>query len=248
MKKICFLMAIVLILAISACISLPSEKMTIKTGTLTVGVFKHAPPAVYEQNGKLIGFEVELVSEIAKRMNLNVEFKEYMFSNLLNAVANNKVDCAISDISISPEREKIVSFTRAYSHTELVVLVRKESGIQTITDLNGKKIGVVDETIHETKAKSLQKSMDFEIVEYETPIELYNDLNNGKIDATISEMDNFKVSSYMNQLDLIDTLEILYSGIAVNKDNKELLHEMDRVLLELETEGYIEELKQKWSN
>ncbi|MBA2864454.1 transporter substrate-binding domain-containing protein [Methanococcus maripaludis] len=115
MKKICFLMAIVLILAISACISLPSEKMTIKTGTLTVGVFKHAPPAVYEQNGKLIGFEVELVSEIAKRMNLNVEFKEYMFSNLLNAVANNKVDCAISDISISPEREKIVSFTRAYS-------------------------------------------------------------------------------------------------------------------------------------
>lgn len=247
MKKLIPLLVIITVLALSSCMNLYMGNLTIKEGVLTVGVFKHAPPAVYEENGELTGYEVELISEIAKRMGLSVEFKEYLFQDLLLAVERNNVDCAISDITITKEREEQVIFTRAYSKTELIVLVPKNSDIETITDLNGKRVGVINSAIHEVKARELQKSMTFEIVQYNTQTDVYEDLRLQKIDATINELDNFEDSTYTGYFDVLpEHLDVLYSGIAVNKNNKELRTKMDQVLLELEKEGYIEELKLKY--
>lgn len=228
---------VILVLSISACINSDNFN-TLKSGTLTVGVFKHAPPAVYEENGELKGYEVELIEEIAKKMNLNVEYKEYLFSDLLNAVNNNEVDCAISDIAITPEREKIVSFTRAYSKTDIVIVVPKNSEIEHITDINGKVIGVTRGTIQDDKAVELSKSVNINILRYDTHDESYNALISGNVDALINEENNFDSVQNSNLNVLDEHLGTIYCGIAVNKNNKVLLSKMDEIILELETEGY----------
>jgi len=234
----CFLfLLIVLVLSISACINSNSSN-TLKSDTLTVGVFKYAPPAVYEENGELKGYEVELVEEIAKRMDLKVEYKEYLFSDLLNAVKNNEVDCAISDLAITTERNKIVSFTRAYSKTDIILVSLKNSNINSVTDIQNRKVGVTKGTVQDDKAVELSKSIPIEIVRYNNHDECYNALITGQVDALVNEENNFNTVQNSN-LNVIDEhLGTVYCGIAVNKNNKILLSKMNEIILELETEGY----------
>ncbi|MBA2849963.1 polar amino acid transport system substrate-binding protein [Methanococcus maripaludis] len=230
--------SVLLVIISCACISSDSNTTTLKDGVLTVGVFKYVPPAVYEENGELKGYEVELISEIAERMDLKVEYKEYMFSDLLNAVANNEVDCAISDIAVTPEREKIVSFSRAYSKTDIILVVPKDSDIEKLTDIIGQKVGVTAGTIDDDKSSELLKSIDFQVCRYATHDELYDALEGGNVDAIISEENNFESvqNSSINYLD--EPIATVYCGIAVNKDNKELRLKINDIILELEQEGY----------
>jgi len=230
-------MLIILVLSISACINSNSFN-TLKEDTLTVGVFKHAPPAVYEENGELKGYEVELVEEIAKKMGLKVEYKEYLFPDLLNAVKNSEVDCAISDIAITTEREKIVSFTRAYSKTDIILVSLKNSDINSLTDITNRKMGVTKGTVQDDKAVELSKSIPMDIVRYNNHDECYNALLTGKVDALVNEENNFNTVQNSNLKVIDEHLGTVYCGIAVNKNNKVLLSKMDEIILELESEGY----------
>ena len=83
-------------------------------GIIKVGTSADFPPFEYMENDKLLGFDIDLMNYIAARIGYGVEFVNMSFDKLIPAVVNGEVDCAISAITATDERESVVDFTRPY--------------------------------------------------------------------------------------------------------------------------------------
>ena len=83
-------------------------------GIIKVGISADFPPFEYMENDKLLGFDIDLMNYIAARIGYGVEFVNMSFDKLIPAVISGEVDCAISAITATGERESVVDFTRPY--------------------------------------------------------------------------------------------------------------------------------------
>jgi len=83
-------------------------------GIIKVGINAEFPPFEYMENDKILGFDVDLMNYIAARINYGVEFVNMSFDKLIPAVVSGEVDCAISGITITKERESVIDYTTTY--------------------------------------------------------------------------------------------------------------------------------------
>ena len=83
-------------------------------GIIKVGTCADFAPFEYMENGKMLGFDIDLMNYIAARIGYGVEFVNMPFDKLIPSVVNGEVDCAISAITATDERESVVDFTRPY--------------------------------------------------------------------------------------------------------------------------------------
>ena len=83
-------------------------------GIIKVGTSADFPPFEYMENDKMLGFDIDLMNYIAARIGYGVEFVNMSFDKLIPAVISGEVDCAISAITATDERESVVDFTRPY--------------------------------------------------------------------------------------------------------------------------------------
>lgn len=90
---------------------------------------------------KLTGYEVEVIREAAKRLDLDVEFKEMGFDGMLTAVGSGQVDAAANDITMTDDRKEKFLFSMPYKYSFGTAIVRKKdlSGIHTLEDLKERK-------------------------------------------------------------------------------------------------------------
>ena len=84
---------------------------------LTVGINAEFAPFEYYEGEELKGFDIDLMNYIGERIGFDVEFVNMSFDKLIPAVVNGEVNCAISAITVTEEREKIVDFTTPYLST-----------------------------------------------------------------------------------------------------------------------------------
>ncbi len=171
MKKLCLSLALVLLLILTGCAA-PEKKeegqktetegkayKTLKEGVLTVGSDVAFPPfeSKDEKTQEIVGFDVDLATEVAKRMGLQVEFVPANFDSIIPALKAGKFDCVISAMTITEEREKQVDFSDPYIDSNQSLAVKKGSTIKSSKDLKDKIVGVQRGTTGELKAKELQK-------------------------------------------------------------------------------------------
>ncbi|EHP83624.1 ABC transporter substrate-binding protein [Methanotorris formicicus] len=247
-----FCLMLILFVVICGCLeNNPHEReiKTIKPGVLTIGVINsNAPPFVFEKDGKLTGFDIELITEISKYLGLKPEFKRYYFHMLIPSIKANEIDCAVSAITITQKRKQEVSFSRPYFETGQVIIVRNDSQINNGADLKSKKIGVLEGTTCEDIAISISKSAPLTIVGYKNADKMFNDLKNGSIDAII--YDEILVKGFTKEKSPFKKvgrrLTSEYYGIVINKDNKALLDAINAALFEMEKNGVYMKLYNKW--
>lgn len=111
------------------------EKLTVATsGTLF-------PASYYNDDNELIGYDVDVIKEAAKRLGLSVEFKEYNVDGQISSVTRGESDLAANDYTLTKAREKnfILSEPIKYSFDSLIVRKKDDSGISSLEDLKGKK-------------------------------------------------------------------------------------------------------------
>ncbi len=89
-------------------------------GIIKVGVNAEFPPFEYMENDKILGFDIDLMNYIAARINYGVEFSNMPFDKLIPAVVNGEIDCAISGITITKERESVIDYTRPYIKSQYI--------------------------------------------------------------------------------------------------------------------------------
>jgi polar amino acid transport system substrate-binding protein len=154
--------ALTLAVALAACGSDPKSSDgpdlgLLQAGTLRIGTLTDAPPNVYVKDGKFTGFDNDLITAVAAKLNLKPEFVGTDFSALLSQVNGGQFDLGSSSITITEARKKTVAFSNGYDFGYLGLNTTKTSGITSFDQLSGKRVVVVQGTVQDDYAT--QKSL-----------------------------------------------------------------------------------------
>jgi len=206
------------------------------------------PPFEYvdTDSGKIVGFDIDLFTEIAKEANLDIEFVNVEWDPLLAGVAQGTYDCAISSITIKEDRKAEMDFSDPYYIAGQVIVTLKETASITGPEsLSGKKVGVQTGTTGDDEAQSIEGA---EVVGYDEIGMAFVALMGKQIDAVVC--DTPVASGYLSKYDTLTTAgEVLTTeeyGIAFPKGNADLVEKVNEALAKVKAAGKIEELVQKW--
>jgi polar amino acid transport system substrate-binding protein len=154
----------------------------LQPGVLRTGTLTDAPPNVYLKDGKFTGFDNDLLTAVAAKAGLKVEFVGTDFSGLLAQVNNHKFDVGSSSITITEARKKTVDFGNGYDFGYFGLDVPAGSSITGFDQLGGKRVVVVQGTVQDDYATK-QNLNPVRVPDYNGAI---NQLKAGTADAWIA--------------------------------------------------------------
>jgi polar amino acid transport system substrate-binding protein len=217
-------------------------------GKLTVVGSGGYPPFNYiDDNGDVIGFDVEVGQEIADRLGVELNYVTGEWSGLIEGLRNERYDGILGSMAITEERLESVNFTEPYYYSGAQLVVAKDSGITDPSEMEGKKIAVVTATNFEKDAQALNAELKLYDDDNSTLMELIN----GRVDGVIT--DRIVAITAMNDMEGGDTLTLAGGvmraeriGIAINKNDDELLKAINDILAEMHEDGTLTKLSEKW--
>lgn len=216
---------------------------------ITVGAnIGNVPWEFQDDQGNIVGFEIDLANEVAKRLGKSIAFENIPFNGLFSAVKSGRIDMAVSSITITQERLKSVTFAQPYYDSDQSLTVAEASGIKSLEDLNGKVVAVDTGSTGDMWATEHQTQYKFsDIRRFEGLSPAMLDLTAGRIDGYISDIPALlyytKDKPNLKVVKRIETGE-KYSMMFA-KDSP-LATEVNAVLTDLKKEGYIASLHEKW--
>ncbi len=216
-------------------------------GALRVGTDATFPPFEYTENGKRVGFDVELIEAIAKVMNRPVEWTEIDFKGLIPGLLAKRFDVAASAIYITDERRKVVDFTDPYYPGGLVIMTKKgDTAIKSVDDLKGKKVTVQVGTKSVGYLKDNYPAV--ERVEVEKNQEMFQLVEVGRADAAVTGKPAAKLyARARGTLQVVDKqLTIEEYGFALRKEDAELIRQFNDALKKLKADGTYDKLVAKY--
>lgn len=224
---------------------------TSKTTKVTVATINDYPPFEFKQDGKLTGFDIELVEAIAKKENFQIDWKEMKFDGIIPGLQAKQLDAAISAITIRDDRKQVVDFTTPYFNSGLSLIVKKDSPIKTLEDLKGKTIVAKQGTTGLEKAKELAAKYGAKVKILQDDTALYLDVETGNSDATINDFPGaaykLKIEGTQSKLRILgDKLTGEDYGIAIAKGNTELRDKFNDGLKKLQDSGEFKQLFDKY--
>ncbi len=251
-----FLVLFVILISTTACNknTLPDnalERIKLRDKIIVGTKFDARPFGYIDQNQVLKGYEIDIAKAIAKKLlgdENKVEFKQVLPSNRILALSAGEVDMLIATMTITSERQKVITFTNPYFITGLSILVPKNSSINTITDLNNRPTILILGTTGEKDIRTL--APEAKIYGFRTYTDGYSALKAGRADAMITDKSillgitlndsNYKV--------LPKTYTVEPYGIALRKgeDSESLRIELNEILKTLQKTGELKKLNNRW--
>lgn len=247
-------LAIALASLISSCQKAPVEETsageapttkTITPGVLTVGSDTTYPPFEFMEEGKPVGFDVDLATEIAKRLGLKLNYVSTAWDGIFPALAVHKFDMVMSSVTITEDRKKEMDFSIPYYDSAQSIAVREDSGITGKDDLTGKVVGVQIGTTGELTAKTFEG---VEIKTYDDILLAFEDLKAERVDAIVNDLPvNVELVRKNPGLVIAETIPTGEQyGIAFAKDTPELRDAVNKVLKEIMDDGTYDQIYDKW--
>lgn len=221
-------------------------------GVLRVGVSIYEPWVMQNKDGDLYGYEIQVAKQLAKDLDVNIEFKIVDWAELIGTLKKNEIDIIISGMAITPKRALKINFSHPYadSGVSLAANIEKTKNINSLLELNSSDviIGVVSDSVSEPVAvKVFDKAAIKSFIKSEDAIEalLKNDLH-ALIEA--SPVPKFLALEYPSKVDAPLTKPLLSykSAMAVNKGEQELLNYLNSWIIARETEGWLTAKHQYW--
>jgi His/Glu/Gln/Arg/opine family amino acid ABC transporter permease subunit len=216
---------------------------------LIIGTSLDYPPFEFVQNGKPAGYEIDIGTIVAEKLGKEAEFIDMDFSALIPALQSGKIDMAISALSATDERKKVLDFTSEHYTDNAGLIVRKSDNIKNEDNLNNKIIGVQLGSVSEKLARKHQDKWDIKkIFAAAKLMQLVEELKLGRIDAILNDYLSSKQFVTMNDnLELIKLQYSMEGGYAIAfKHNSPYLLATENALNEIKANGQIEQLKEKW--
>jgi ABC-type amino acid transport substrate-binding protein len=201
------------------------------------------------------GFDIALMTEIARRMGLKAEFNNFAFEGLLDGLELNQADAVIAAMAITDARRTQADFTPAYYVGEDSILAALDSPIQAVSsvdDLATRRVGVVSGTVYEawlqTNLIQTGKMPAANLQTYSKPDDAVARLAPGRVDLVI--LDREVALTYANEGLAKVVGKSKYEqnfGIAVRKGSS-LLPQLNKVLAEVQADGTVSRLAAKYLN
>lgn len=209
--------------------------------TLTVGSSKFNPPfeTWASESNVRYGFDFDFMTEICKRLKVHCEFKPYLFDDLFEALKQGEVHVVISSIIITESRKEKFLFSLPYLASNSQYLTNASSKLNEADDLYGKRIGVRIGTAYGELVESQNRKN--KIVYYDELEDMFLGLQNNEIDACIIDYESAKywIAITPGIYKLIGGKIPIGDGYAIisNKGQEQLIDEINRIILEMETDG-----------
>jgi ABC-type amino acid transport substrate-binding protein len=219
---------------------------TITEGELRVGSDIPYPPFEFGRAPDYEGFDVDIVNEIAQRVDLEARFVKTPFDPIFRNLAQGRFDMVASAATITPERERTVDFSEPYFPADQSLMVKRGSDVRTVEDLAGQTIGA---QLGTTGADYAKDETDAETVRtYDLIDDAFKALQAGQIEAVIND---FPVSKYAERskrdLVVVETIETDENyGLAFAQDSTALRDRVNEALAEMKQDGTYTRIYRKW--
>lgn len=224
--------------------------------TLTVGFDQDFPPYGYVgDDGQYTGFDLELAAEVAARNGWDVEFLPISWDAKDLELSSGSIDCIWNGFTIEG-RKAGYSFTDPYMNNTQVVVVRVDSGIQSLSDLAGKNVmaqadssayGILTDPEGQAELAAtfgqLQTTPDYNTA--------FLELEQGSVDAVAIDepVARFQIEGKTDKfMILTETLSTEHYGVGCLLGNTELVDQIQSTLLEMDEDGFVKDLCDKYSD
>ncbi len=212
---------------------------------LTVASDIPYPPFEQGKKGSYTGFDIELMEAIGKEIGRTPEFQDSSFETIFRDVAQGKFEAVISAATITEEREKVVAFSEPYYLSEQAILVAEGSEIKGLEDLAGETVGAQQGTTGLELGK--EKAEAGELRPYPEGPDAINALKAGTVAAVIIDAPVAANAVEAGGVEIAEKVPTEESyGIAVAKDNTELLEQINEGLAAVKENGKYTQIYKKW--
>jgi len=228
--------------------------ITLSTGVMAqryvVGTNASFPPFEYVEDGEIVGFDIDLVKEIAELQGFEVEFRDISFDSLIPGLASGSLDIVAAGMTITEARKEVVAFSDPYYSANQSVLVHQDSEEDLTVLFGDNDIGVQTGTTGDTWVREKLMERDIltgDIRNYDSYVFVIRDLANENIDAAVLDKPVAETYSKNNPVKVVAELITGEEyGIAVSKNNSELQKEINEGLAKVIENGTMDELIEKY--
>lgn len=218
---------------------------------IVVGLDDNFPPMGFrDDKNQLVGFDIDMAKEAAKRLGLEVEFKPIDWSAKEAELSGKRVDALWNGLTITEERKQNIAFTAPYMENHQIIVVPAGSAIKTKADLAGKVIGVQEgssavEAIDKDPAGKTVK----QLKKFGDNVTALMDLSTGRLDALVVDevVGRYYTAKKPGDYAILDehfgTEEY---GVGVRKDDAELLGKIQKAMDEMKKDGAAARISNQW--
>lgn len=228
------------------------EPAAVAISKVVVGLDDNFPPMGFrDEKNEIVGFDIDMAREAAKRMNLVVEFKPIDWSAKEAELAGKRVDALWNGLTITEERKKNIAFTAPYMENHQIIVVLSKSDIQDKTGLAGKVVGAQDgsSAVDAIKRDEATAASFKDLKTFGDNVTALMDLSTGRLDAVVVDevVGRFHVAKKPDEYRVLEeNFGVEEYGVGLRKDETELLAKLDAAMAEMKKDGKAAEIATKW--
>lgn len=216
------------------------------SGDLLVGVDTPYPPFEQGKPPDYTGFDVDVMDEIASRIDRTVKWQDTAFDTIFTDLANGKFDAVISASTITPDRQKTVDFSDPYYEANQALIVLPGSDVKSADDLGGKTVAAQDGTTGEAYAND--ETGAGSVDGFPQGPQVIQAVVNGQAEAGIIDepvaQDALENQGGFEIAETISTNELY--GIAFPKDDDSLQDDVNGALVDMKGDGTLQKIYDDW--
>lgn len=232
------------ILALGALLTLNLNAKTIKEGVLTIATEgTYAPFSYYDDKNELKGYDIDIAREVAKKLNLKIEFLTAPWDAMLAAFDAGKADAVFNQVSVTDERKKKYDYAQPYTVVHGAIITHKDNDdIKSFDDLKGKK-NADSATSNWAKVAASYGAQNVTVDSFSKSMEL---LVSKRVDTVVR--DNIVFYDFIKQRPgasvkiAAEGSDTDYTAPIVQKGNTELAGQISKAIEELKNEGKLAEI------
>lgn len=223
-------------------------------GKLIMATNATFPPYEYKDGDKIVGIDAEVAEKIAEKLGKELVIEDVEFGSIIAGVQTGKFDIGMAGMTVTPEREKSVNFTKSYAKGVQAVIVTEDSPIKSLDDLKGDgsmKFGVQQDTTGDIYASDTAENGGYgeeNVIRFKAATDTVQALKSGKVDAVI--IDNEPAKSFVASTSGLKILDGAWVdedyAVCVAKENTELFNQVNKALDELKADGTLQQIVDKY--
>lgn len=218
-----------------------------RQGVLRVGMDASYPPFELWDEVGLRGYDVDLALALGREWSLEVDFENIGFDGLYDALKVERVGIIISALPYDPLLTQDVGYSYSYFDAGQVLVVREQTTIAKVEDLNGRRVGLELGSRGDLEARRLEQRMILERKAYSTAQEAQEALRDEKVDvAIVDAVSAYEFIGEQGGLRIVQQVTEEPYVIAVPIKAPILLEKVNEAIVKWRETGFLEELREKW--
>ena len=227
-------------------------EQVLRKGVMRVGMSTFVPWAMKDKTGKLIGFEIDVATRLAKDTGVKVEFIPTKWAGIIPALLTGKFDVIIGGMGILPQRNLKVNFTMPYDYSGMSIVAHKKlaAGFSEVQDFNRPEV-TVTARLGSTAEVAVRKYMpQAKLKLFDDESQVIQEVRNGRVHALVASAPLPEFMAIENSeflfMPLKDTFTKEPIGFAVRKGDPDTLNYFNNWIRVVQSEGWLKERKNYW--